>query len=324
MRGIIKYLKEKRTKAGASNKRSSTRPNPVYELIDDEPLFYRCTRCPRKYKRQKGNFLASPSPIYKNNNGYVPICKHCTEELFDHYMAVCGSEYEAIRRLCMKLDLYYADTVVDSAKKRATERGWMAAYVSILNLSQQKDKTYDNTIDEEKTVVIESMDDVYAAEDISVSEAAIKRWGLGFTPDEYKALDSHYKMLTQKIENLDFIQETLIRDLCTIKVQQVRAMQKSDVDKYEKLTKLYQSTLSNAQLKVSNSQLNNTNDCYGVWLKEIESYCPSEFYQDKDIYKDYFHIGEYLERFIYRPLKNLLTGSKDNDEEFVINNEDTR
>lgn len=305
------------------SKLKSSRSKPVYKSLIEEDLhkIFSCSRCSRTYKKQQTNFLASPSPLYKNNNGYIHVCRHCTDELFNHYMSVTESEFESIRRLCMKMDLYYADSIVVSAKKKATQKGWMSAYISILNLSQQKDKTYDDTIDEEKTPIISTLNDISTLNErgeITVSERTVKRWGLGFSPEEYEVLNSHYKMLTQQIENLDFVQETLIRDLCAIKVQQTRAMQSGDIDKYEKLTKLYQSTLSNAKLKVNSGQTDVDNDCYGAWLSDIENNCPAEYYKDKTLYRDFFGIGEYLERFIYRPLKNLLTGTKDKDKEFFI------
>lgn len=59
-------------------------------------------------------------------------------------------------------------------------------------------------------------------------------------------------------------------------------------------------------------------DPLGMWIGDIERYTPAEFYQDKSLYKDADGIGSYASRFIFRPLKNLLTGSKEIDKEFNL------
>jgi hypothetical protein len=57
---------------------------------------------------------------------------------------------------------------------------------------------------------------------------------------------------------------------------------------------------------------------YGAWVRDIEKYRPAEYFEDKKIYFDFDKIGEYFQRFTLRPLKNLLTGSRDFDKEFSI------
>ena len=63
-------------------------------------------------------------------------------------------------------------------------------------------------------------------------------------------------------------------------------------------------------------------DPLGVWISDIEKYTPAEYYKDKDLYRDADGIGGYASRFIFRPLKNLLTGSKELDKEFNLSKED--
>ena len=52
--------------------------------------------------------------------------------------------------------------------------------------------------------------------------------------------------------------------------------------------------------------------------RDIEEYCPAEYYKDKTLYADFDHLKEYILRFMSRPLKNLLTGSKEMDKEFNL------
>ena len=56
----------------------------------------------------------------------------------------------------------------------------------------------------------------------------------------------------------------------------------------------------------------------GMLYRDIEEYCPAEYYKDKTLYADFDHLKEYILRFMSRPLKNLLTGSKEMDKEFNL------
>ena len=57
---------------------------------------------------------------------------------------------------------------------------------------------------------------------------------------------------------------------------------------------------------------------FGVWLKDIEQYRPAEYFEDKKLYEDYDGIMEYFNKFVLRPMRNLLTGSRDFDKEFSL------
>jgi hypothetical protein len=65
------------------------------------------------------------------------------------------------------------------------------------------------------------------------------------------------------------------------------------------------------------ADLDNSNSL-GVWIKDIEKYRPAEYFENKKKYSDFDNLMDYLNRFILRPLKNLLTGSRDFDKEFNV------
>ena len=53
----------------------------------------------------------------------------------------------------------------------------------------------------------------------------------------------------------------------------------------------------------------------------IEKYTPAEYYKDKKLYRDYDNLGEYISRFLFRPLKNLMFGTQDRDYEYYVKDE---
>lgn len=295
------------------------------ELEEDKN--YQCSCCGKIYKRQKDNFAPSRSPLFNGNNGYVTMCKNCTDKYFAQLTEFfSGNEEKAIERICSIFDWFYDEDAVASSRRISANRSRISAYPSKLNLSQSANRgttylDYIKIIGTQAIDSLEKLDDVRQNDGATISDKSVRKWGLGFTPDEYDFLSSHYKTLKDQAPSDDIITENLIRDLCAIKVQQNRAIVNNEVDKYSKLTELYQKTLGSANLKPKSiKEANSTNqaDTYGLWLKDIEKYSPADFFKDKSIYKDYDGLGEYFQRFIVRPFRNLITGSKEMDSEFSV------
>ena len=51
---------------------------------------------------------------------------------------------------------------------------------------------------------------------------------------------------------------------------------------------------------------------------DIEKSSPAEYFKQKHLYRDADGFIDYLNRFVFRPIKNLLTGSKEYDKDFTI------
>ena len=285
--------------------------------------FY-CTMCGHKYTVQKGNFYYSQSPLYAGNNKYMSICRKCVDALFEHYKEVLGDEEEATKRTCCKLDIYFSHDVYEMTHKTNETMSRMAAMIAKTNLRQNSDKTFDDTLDETKTDIImneEDIADVKENSSIKVTQTAINRWGLGFSPEEYSFCENLYKMFKLANPRADGVQETFIKDLVTTKVLQNRAFKENNADNYAKYSKIYQDTLKVSKLKMTDEDEQNVNDetvCWGNFVKDVEQYTPADLYLNKKLFDDADQIKEYFKRFIVRPFKNFFTGSKDMDEEFSI------
>lgn len=265
------------------------------------------------------------SPLFAGNDGFLPICKSCADKYFAQLIDFfCGNEEKALDRMCSIFDWYYSEDVAAATRKVSANRTRIGLYPSKLNLWKAKGTTYLDTLTDRFGNTIDTQDELEAAkkeDGVNVSNVTIRRWGLGYSPEEYDALNVHYKTLRDQADSGDIVTDSLIKDLCSIKVQQMRMLQQGDVDKYSKLTELYQKTLSSANLKpksIKDANAANQTDAYGVWLKDIEKFAPADYFKDKEIYKDHDGLGEYFQRFIVRPFRNLITGSKEMDYEFSV------
>ena len=161
------------------------------------------------------------------------------------------------------------------------------------------------------------------SEESTISASAVDRWGIGFTEADYKLLDDHYRLLKKFNPNCDNNQEIFVKDLCYTKLLQMKAMRgEGKSDDFDKYTRLYRDTFKQAGLKTIQETDNSSEETLGVTLATIAQYTPEEYYKDKKLYKDFDGLGEYIKRFITRPLRNLQHGTTDRDPEYCVKDKD--
>lgn len=265
-------------------------------------------------------FQKSYSGLYVGT-GHLPICKNCFEKKFNVYLAEYGDSKQALKRMCMAFDLYFNDKLFDACEDDTT---LISKYFRKLNMVQYKGKTFDTTIAEGFDFFDNARNPKPKVEEVSEDEVApedILKWGQGLEPVDYDNLNNHYKLLKAANPNCNSNQEAFISDLCYAKMQQLRAARERNVDDFKKMGDYYNATFIKAGLKAIKEVEANADDCLGTWLARISQYTPEEYYKNKTLYKDHDGIGDYITRFVFRPLKNLMFGSNERDSEYCVKDE---
>lgn len=320
MAGEVK--RNTRTKKSASAEKA---------YLNDDGYPFHCTSCGKGFMRQKDNFNVSPSPYYARNNGYLPICKRCLEKSFDYYTddVFNGDQDKAIDFLCATINTCFDETAWTNAKKSPPNKSRVSAYFSKLNLAQTKGASYADTILLRRSNKVENATSVQQVKDnpkIEVPIETIRLFGLGFSEQDYEVLKFEYDDWVSKYgEPEDKRQDELYKSICYLKLQLQKSVQNGDAG-IGALAKTYKEYINAATTELEDRKQKKEDsvklDPLGVWISDIEKYTPAEYYKDKDLYRDADGIGGYASRFIFRPLKNLLTGSKELDKEFNLSKED--
>lgn len=276
--------------------------------------------------------------FYKSNSvfyadGHLPICKECFSSKFGHFAAEYHSNKMAMQRMCMTFDIYFNETAFDSCD--TDDSTVLGNYFRKLNLSQHKGKTFEDSIKEgfdlsgDRKPVKETQEVVNVDNDDEENENAdmidpadIEKWGAGLEPTDYTILNSHYRLLSSSNPQCDGNAEIFIIDLCYTKMQQMKAVRESRVDDYKKLTESYIKSFTQAGLKTVKDTNAMEDFTIGVNAETIEKYTPAEYYKNRSLYKDHDNIGDYIDRFLLRPLRNLMRGTKDRDAEFFVKDEE--
>lgn len=292
------------------------------EQFDPSKHKYKCSCCGKGFNSLKNNFQKTNSPLYQANDGYLPWCKSCT----DLYMNILvgfysQNEEHAIEHFCQQVDWVYDIEPLKCAREISSDRSRISSYAAKKNLNVGNRKTYFDTLkynyEQKQHEVITSREQA-KSEDSIITASAVDRWGVGFTEQDYKNLDEHYRMLKKVNPNIDSNQEIFVKDLCNIHMLKIHALQNGDSKEYATLVEQYAKTFKQAGLRTVEEKDSSNDETFCMTLGFISDYTPEEFYQDKELYADWDKIGEYMERHILRPMMNLETGSDVRDKEFFV------
>ncbi len=293
------------------------------EQFDPSKHKYKCSCCGKGFNgQQKYNFQKTNSPLFQANDGFLPWCKECT----DKYLILLtgfysNNEEHAIEHFCQQVDWVYDIEPLKCAREISSDRSRISNYAAKKNLNVGGRKTYFDTLKfnyEQKFGEVITSREQAKSENSIISASAVDRWGVGFTEQDYKNLDEHYRMLKKNNPNADNNQEIFIKDLCNINMLKIRALQNGDSKEYASLVEQYAKTFKQAGLRTVEEKDASNDETFCMTLGFISDYTPEEFYQDKQLYSDWDKIGDYIDRHITRPMINLETGSDVRDKEFFV------
>ena len=295
------------------------------EQFDTNKHKYKCSCCGKGYNSLKNNFQKSNSPLFQSNDGYLPWCKDCTDKYMTQLTAFySGNEEHAIEHFCQQVDWVYDIEPLKCAREISSDRSRISSYAAKKNLNVGGRKTYFDTLkynyEQRQDEIITSREQA-KSEESTITASAVDRWGVGFTEQDYKNLDEHYRMLKKVNPNIDSNQEIFVKDLCNIHMLKIHALQSGDSKEYATLVEQYAKTFKQAGLRTVEEKDSSNDDTFCMTLGLISDFTPEEFYLDKDLYKDNDKIGEYIERHILRPMINLETGSTTRDTEYFVPDE---
>lgn len=283
------------SKAGPKKTRSS--PGEA-DVLGRDPTRHYCTRCGRGYKGKKGNFPSGQSPMFTANDGYIPVCRDCVEDMYRHYRAVLGEgrdDRAAIRRMCMKFDIYWHPDIYAMLEKVDASKSRMLAYISKVNLYQFKEKTFDDTLDEEAqaaenerimlAAAVGGFENGYSEVDepkeLPVDSELIKFWGTGLAPSLYYELQNRFDYWCEELntdqEHMDAGTKSVLRQICNLEVQSNKDM--AIGKNTDKLASTINTLLGSANLKPVQKQESekdgvNEKTPFGVWIRRWENERP--------------------------------------------------
>ena len=281
---------------------------------------HRCTKCGFETGSPKGKFCKSRSPLYEANDGYVHICKDCMQSYFsEELMNFYNDDEQAIERLCQMFDLVVDQSSLVASRKVKVGTSQASTYMGKVATMSQAVKMGNSYLDtlrhRRNNVKAEEEEEIRG----SVTKGMKRFWGSGYSDNAYLSLQQSYDDLEREHPEIVRKNKKLVKQLCLIEYQ--ISMQIQNGKDVGSMSNSYKNMYDMLGLNVSgNEELEK--DPIGVQIAKIEQFVPCEIYSDQSLFFDYTKLGEYMERFIFRPLKNLFTNQKIPDFEFNLEEED--
>lgn len=273
-----------------------------------------CTRCGEEYAVQEKNFNRSNSPLFLHNNRYLPVCRDCITELYERYKEELKDERAAIRRVCMKFDVYWCEPLYQSIDKVPTSTSRIMVYLRHSGLRHYQNKTFDDTLKEEaEQEAVINYEDVFNDEkEPEVSKEIIDFWGSGLTPSYYRELEQQLKKWTEdrNLKDIDIGEITVIKKICLLEVMINQDIATGNNKAVEKNVRALDALLGSANLKPvqknkpSASSEKDGMTPFGVWIKKIEDDRPIP--EPEERFKDVDGITKYISVWFLGHLSKVL------------------
>lgn len=246
-----------------------------------------CYRCGKKYAGYKNNFLQSYSAMHKGVT-YLPYCVDCTNDIYRQYLEEYGDAKEAVFQFCRKLDIYWDDSIFDTAFKIAPEHALASTYLAKISAVKYAGKSFDDTIRERgmKISINAEPDGAGSGDeealtgfgyDIRITPDIIEFWGPGYTESMYKSLEQRKKYWVTQLGGgeLDVGTGALIRQICATEID-INAARTAGAP-VDKLVNTLNTLLGSAKLKPT--QRDDESAAYdktpmGVWIDRFEQKRP--------------------------------------------------
>lgn len=271
-----------------------------------------CMGCQRTHPVTE--FYKSNAPYHPN--GVLPYCKDATEKILQHYLKKSKSLESAIWLTCATVGIPFIHRAYEVFEKKnegytqGANRKYFGLYLNAMTTVETKQNPFIDFYDTDTP-----LDGVAS---IKRSKEALKfeyekfelDWGKQEVED-YQYLEYRYDTYTGDLEEMSPAQETLYRKLCLVEL----AMRKKE--ELHEDTKSEQQQMLSLMDKLKISLFTNKDE-EGVEVRMIEARIawmeqeePAEHFKDKEKYCDFMSIKSYFYNHIFRPLKNLLIGSKE-------------
>lgn len=231
---------------------------------------FHCCACGLKTNKET-SFPPSSSIVYTGNHNRLPICRKCLNDMFTVFGHQYSDYHDVYRRICMLWDIYYEDTLAETAFRNSDVSHKVTKYIGNLMKTDLCMKTYADTI---KNDIVARNSETFTGLSPETTDVVKKKtidfWGEGFSPEDYKYLEKTYKNWTDEVECNTPSEKALMKRICFNELQIHKAMLNGD--QTYKLTDEFNKMLDSAKLQPKQNKVEalSENNTLGTMIKKWE------------------------------------------------------
>jgi hypothetical protein len=312
----------------AGKKPTGIKKRPTTRIVKPKEIISRtgvvvteiyCRRCMKK--KPPVMFYQAVDNGFVDRNGYFSICSDCCNEIYNNFYAENKSVEKSILKTCRVLNIRYDEGAVQATNdqllkylEREKETAKTFGIYKSKLMKLQNTRIGERNTNEDFTFVepITRIVDEETLNGVDDANYLKQMWGSNLEYDEYVWLENELAEWKKTHKCDTKAEETLLKELCFkgLEIRNARAEKRipgSLVTEYQALMK----TASVDPAKTAIAGSGKSQDTFSAFIKTIEQNEPAEYYEDKELFKDFDKIGWYFEKYVKRPLKNFVTQSRD-------------
>lgn len=265
------------------------------------------------------NFFKHFSQHYRKTK-YHPTCKKCMIKEYKKYYSRYNDHKYCIFLMCRKFNYPFKTNLVDGAlsqfesptkSKSKTEVPWGTYLGKIPAYANNKKLTLNEFEDAETEYNTET-----PISNFEVTDDIKYKWGNNFDVVDYEFLNKRYLEYCRNVDTTIRAMESLVEDIChtELLIRRKREERTTDTKIMKDMNDILQKLLTAAGLDSKSKREMDSSEAletYGLRIKEIEENQPCEIFEQRDLFKDFDGILHLVKKYILRPLKNLVLGTKD-------------
>ena len=221
------------------------------------------------------DFYMSKAFTYKAV-GRMPVCKDCVGEVYNYYFERYNDEKTSLYYMCRNLNICFDESCYNASiketKKYPKKTIWKVYMTKLNSLGSNNNGAGDDFDSSDSFNAEERMKETIKNE--SFEQDTIDFWGEGFSPKEYKYLNSEYEKMTTRYECDSYAQETLFQDIAfqRLEIRRKRQLGQS----VDKELKTLQDLLGSANIKPAqeNASMASEQLTFGTLIKKFENEKP--------------------------------------------------
>lgn len=301
---------------------------------------YYCRKCMRLLPEKQ--FYDATDAGLIDSNGKLSVCKPCISDLYNQFFEEYGSVEKSLHKLCMSLNIKFSNEAASATQTQITTfieggktvRNVFGIYKSKLvavNPSMDKSADMDLTYSDVGTIYVDKENII---EEAPIPKDVIDFWGRDVPRDDIRYLENEYINFKKTHIAETYAEIVLLKQICytMLDIKRMRAEGEETGTLVKELQALMKTLAVSPNVAIAANASNKNSESFGVWIKDIEENEPAQWLMSDprgDIYRDVSDIDQYFQKYIVRPLKNFIQGSKDfnvaeegEDDLFAIDDED--
>jgi hypothetical protein len=290
-------------------------------MENNEKEKYYCRKCMKLLSED--NFYNAYDGKIIDGNGKFSVCKKCIVDLYDYFYQQYESMEKTTHRMCQALNVRFTNDALDATKahiQTLIDNGKNVSAIFSIYLmkltatkkSMDKGGVNDFQYEDVGTIFTEKQIDV---KKIPIPQDVIDFWGDDVLEEDILFLEKEFASFKQTHSTDTRAEVVLLKQVCfnLLDIKKERLAGNNTIKLVKELQDLMTKLAISPNVAKSNA-LNAGGDSFGQWIADIEKEEPAQWLLSDprgEIYRDVADTNAYFEKYIVRPLRGFITGSRD-------------